>query len=581
MTHAQLFFLLFAVLGGLTLFIYGMSVMTDGLKRAAGARLRVLLSATTRNRFSGLTLGTLLGFIAHSGPTLVMLLGFVNAGLITLPEAMAPMIGANIGTTLSMQMVSFHLNDYCYFIMVVGFALRFVSRTDTIKYAGQALLGFGLLFLGMSTMSGEIAPHRDLIAPWLSHIHGDTLRGLLAGVALATLLTTLLQSSGAVIGMCFVLAKAGVFTGLEQIYPVVLGAHIGTCSTALLGAMGAGIDARRTAVAHLAFNLIGVALAIAGAPWLIRWIERTATDLTHQTANLHTGVMLATGLLILPVSGLFARGIRLLTPSKQAPAEPSFLNESLLLFPEQALAAALRELKRVTRICARSFRLAADAFFDPKRRLVRSIKLNENIVDEIKKSMKAYLSQLTERILSRRQAIMTVHLNRCITDIERIGDHIDELCDISVRRAKIPDALFDHATLEMLFDLYADAEKVLRLVIESLEPEQAEFQGLAENILAARNNYMERSLNARAAFTEKMAAHETPPIQGIFFHEYLACLDRIVKHAKAIALVEKQPYFWIKRKKLMYTAEEAPDFTPPPLVDPKDYLDKLQAENYL
>ncbi|HBA83359.1 MAG TPA: hypothetical protein DCZ95_04610 [Verrucomicrobia bacterium] len=581
MPYKEIFFLVFAIFGGLTLFMYGMSVMTEGLRLAAGARLRAILSHTTRSRPAGLLLGTVLGFVAHSGPTLVMLIGFVNAGLITLPEAIAPMLGANVGTTLSMQMISFHLNDYSYFIMAVGFLLRCTARKTWQKYAGQALLGFGMLFLGMDAMSRAIAPHRDLIAPWLSHVHGDTLRGLLTGVLISTLLTIAVQSSGAVIGMCFVLTQAGVFVHLEQVYPIVLGAHIGTCTTALLGSIGASIEARRVAFSHLYFNVFGVLVAIAAAPWFIRAIERSAADLVHQTANLHTAVMIVAAVLILPVSSWFAGLVRWTIRSKLPPPKPSFLDEKLIPFPEQALAAAIQELQRVMQICAKSFRLTAEIFFEPERRKVLTVKLNENVIDDIKKAMKAYLEKLTLLHLSRRQAILLVYLTRCITDIERIGDHIDELCDISIRRSRVVAARFDHATLEVIFDLYKAAEKVLRLVIDSLKPDQPDFQMLAETILNARNDYMEKSLNARASFMERLAEHQCPPIQGIYFHEYLACLDRIVKHAKTIALVEKQPFFWIKRKKLRYLGNEAPDYTPPPLADPRDFLDKLQSESYL
>lgn len=571
----------FALIGGMALFLFGMHVMTEGLRRAAGNRLRTLLARTTGNPLAGLGLGTALGFLAHSGPTMVMLIGFVNAGLMTLEQSIPPVLGANLGTSLSMQLISFRLGEWCFGAIGLGFLVSTLAPQPTARDLGRALLGFGLLFLGMTTMGGAVEPHRDLVRPWLAGIHGDTLRGMLGGIAVSALVTALVQSSGATIGLCFVLARAGVFTHLEQVFPIVLGAHIGTCSMALLGAIGTNIRARRTAAAHLLFNLVGVTLAVAASSVVIRVIARTSPDLVRQTANLHTGVMLAASLLVLPMSPLLAKALAALLRSRRPEPEPSYLDPALLRFPEKAICAAIQELQRVTKVCARSFRLDTDIFFNPAPRAVQTIRINEAMVDEIKRAMRSFLADLTRRYLSRRQAVLIQHLNRCMTDIERIGDHVDTLCDISLRRHRIREARFDRPALNLLFSLYLAAERVLHLVIESLNPHLPDIQAMAQAILEARNEYMEQSLSAKATFMERIASHELPPIQGMFFNEYVSTFDRIVKHAKTIALIEKQPFFWIKRRKLQRLAEEAPDYAPPPTADAHDYLDRLQSEDYL
>lgn len=581
MTPGEIIFLSLTILGGLALFIFGMNIMSEGLQLAAGSRLRTVLSSTTRNCVAGITLGTILGFVAHSGPAVVMLVSFINAGLMSLAESIPPMMGANIGTSLSMQLISFQLGKYCYAAIGIGLLIQISVPHVATKNMGRALLGFGLLFLGMNTISQAIEPHRDIIAPVLSSIHGDTMQGMLTGIVFSTLITTLLQSSGATIGTCFALASAGIFTSIEQVYPIVLGAHIGTCTTALLGAIGTNIDARRAAISHLVFNVIGVILAAAAAPFFIRALQYSSPDLVHQTANLHTSVMVVTALIVLPVSPSFAHLITKLVPSNKPPPQPSFLDSKLIEYPEKAIYAAIAELQRVTRICARSFRLSIDILFQVKRKEVQQIKLNENIVDEIKKAMKDYLGKLTRRHLSRRQAIIIQHLNRCMADIERIGDHIDEVCDVSIRRRKISQARFNRESLELLFSLYEAANRVLHLVIQSLNPDNQDFQGMAQSILLARDEYVEKSINAKSAFTERIANHEFPPIVGMFFSEYSSAFDRIVKHAKTVALAEKQPYFWIKRKKLDRMEEKAPAYNPPPLTDAHDFLDRLHSEEYL
>ena len=581
MSPREIVMLVFAVLGGLALFILGMNLMTDGLRGASGSGLRTLLARATRNRLAGVALGTILGTLVQSSAVTVMLVGFINAGLMTLAQSVPPMLGANIGTTLSMQLISFKLGEYCYLAIALGFLLQFASPSPRARELGRAILGFGLIFLGMNIMGDAIRPHRDLFARVLAGIRGDTLAGMVRGAVIATLATAVIQSSGALIGMCFALITAGVFTALEDVYPVVIGANIGTCATALLGSIGTNIEARRSAVAHLLFNVLGSIVAIVFAPLFLRLAAWTSADLIHQTANVNTAVMLVRALLVFPITGLYARFVTWIVPSRRSPPQPSFLDGQLVEYPEKAICAAISEIRRVTRICARSLRLNMDVLLQVDRRKVQAIKLNENVVDEIKRAMKDYLATLARRHLSRRQAIIIQHLNRCMADVERIGDHIDEICDISVRRAKVPLARFDHAALELLFQLYESADKVLHLVIESLDPENPDFQGQAQAILLARDEYAEKSLNAKAQFTERIASHDVPPIAGMFFSEYVAAFDRIVKHGKTIALAEKQPYFWIKRKKLERMAEEAPEYKPPPLSDPHDFLDRLHSEEYL
>lgn len=582
MTGRDIFMLAFTVLGGLSLFIFGMGIMTDGLRKAAGERLRVVLGRTTRNRLAGLGLGTTLGTLVQSSATTVMLVGFVNAGLMSLEQTVAPMLGANIGTTLSMQFVSLKLGDYCFVAIACGLILSFAGTNRAMRDCGRSLLGFGLLFLGMNVMSDAIKPHRAELAPILQSIDGSTLGGTLRGLLIAAALTGIWQSSGATIGICFALISAGVFTGLHQVFPIVLGAHIGTCVTALLGSIGTNVEARRSAVSNLLFNILNVGLAVAVRPFLLRTIPLTTPDLIHQTANLHTAAMLMCAIPLLPFARWYAAFVRLIVPSRGLRPEPSYLDTTVRAYPEQALVAAIRELQRVTRICTRSLHLAAHVLlFDYNRKTLQKIKRNEVIVDEIKRAMREYLGTLARHYLSRRQTVLVQHIDRCITEIERIGDHIDSIADVSVKRKDNPSALVDQESLGWLVDLYKQAERVLQLVIESLNPDVDNFQSAAGTILAARDAYAANSLVTRNAFAEKVVEHAVTPLAALYFAEYVASLDRIVRHAKVIALAQKHPDFWIKRKKLRRQAEDVAELVPPDPVDPHDYLDKLQAEDYL
>ncbi len=195
--------------------------MTNGLREAAGSRLRAMLSKTTSHRLSGITLGTFCGFLVHSSATAVMLVGFVNAGLMTLAQAVPPMLGANIGTTLSMQVISLKLDEYCFLAIGTGFLLQMLIPSSTIKHAGRIILGFGILFLGMKVMKESIYPYLAMFQSFLVFVDGRTLLGMLFGLAVFAGITAIIQSSSATIGMCCAMISAGAMTGLQEVYPIV------------------------------------------------------------------------------------------------------------------------------------------------------------------------------------------------------------------------------------------------------------------------------------------------------------------------------------------------------------------------
>jgi len=577
------FFLLFRVCGGLALFIFGMHVMTEGLRKAAGNRLRTILTKATRNGGAGITLGTSLGFLVQSSASTVMLVGFINAGLMTLAQSVPVMLGANIGTTLSMILISFKLSAYCFFAITLGFLLQIAFPNEKVKAGGQSLLGLGLLFLGMSTMSEAIYPYREVLAPLLAHVDGRTWSGALLGVGLATAITAIIQSSGATIAMAFAMISAGVITDLSGAYPIILGANIGTCMTALLGSIGTNIQARRSAISHLTFNVMSAAFGLLTAPLFYRFIPLLTDELRSQAAYANTLKMVLSALIILPFYPLFAKLVTWITPSKRAMPEPSRLDDELLDHPEQAIGAAILELRRVAGMCAQSLFQTTELFRAIKRSAIQEIVLNESSINAIKLSMTDYLNDMTRHYLSKRQTVMIQHIDHCMSNLERIGDHIDRLREIAQARVKIPLARFDEEMITQLFGLFASASKVLHLVIESLDPEKKDFQKVAEEILQARDEYMALSMEANSLLLDKVARQGVglAPVAGIYFNYYVVTLNRIVKHAKTIALVQSHPDFWIKRKKLKRVAAEAPNYELPKLIDITDHLDKLQSEDYL
>lgn len=577
--ESGVFFTVMAVFGGLALFLLGMSLMTQGLRAAAGSRLRLILSRAGRSPSAGMGLGTLLGFLVHSSAATAMLVAFVNAGLTTLPAAVPVVFGANLGTTLSMQLISFKLGEFAYFVIAVGFAVRMAGRTERSREIGNALLGFGLIFLGMNVMSDSIRPYRDDLRPLLQGVNSASLLGMIYGIGLSVAITVIIQSSGATIGMCFALIQADVFTDLSQAFPIILGAQIGTCITAILASIGTNIEARRTAVSHLLFNLIGTVVVLPLVGPVQSLMAFTSPDLLRQTANLNTFLAVGKTVIVLPFIMPFVRLVRFSTPSSSKMPETSHLDPELLPRPEEAIYAAIRELRRVAMVCSRSLRANGQLLlfrYDPAT--IQRIRLNEQVINAIKISMREYLEEMTHRYLSKRQAMLVQHLDRCIVEIERIGDHVEYLCDLSLQRRNDPEKLFRTESFEHLFDLFEKAQLVMSLVIESLDPENPDFQEAAKRVMAARDAYMAASVETKNTFHELVAAKEETALAGIYYNRYIISFDRIVKHAKIVALAEQQPTFWIKRKKLGRVAPGLPKREPIKLADPSDYIARLHEE---
>ncbi|MBN1510578.1 MAG: Na/Pi cotransporter family protein [Phycisphaerae bacterium] len=562
--------------GGLAVFLLGMSMMTGGLRELAETRVRRLLGRLIRFRFAGLGLGVALGFLAHSSGASALCVGLVHAGLMSLAEAVPPMLGAGVGTSLSMQLISFRLGDYSYLLIACGFLLRIMLPRER-RDAGTALLGFGLLFLGMQTLSAAIEPHRNALTPLLAGVDGSRWPGLLAGIGAGLLVTLVVQSSGATIGIGFVLCRSGVLTELVQIYPLLLGAQVGTCITALLACIGTHINARRAALAHLVYRVLNAALAAAAAPLILGAARWTSDDLVRQAANANTLVMLAGAAVFLPLARPLAGLTRVVWPSRHAEPRTSFLDEALLDRPESAAAAAIRELQRTAYICLASFRSNAVLILRPDRRAAATVKLNEETVNRIKARMRDYLGSLAGRRLSRRQAILIQYLDRCMSHLERISDHIDALGDLSRQRHQQSAIRFDRPTLRQLFSLYREVERVLGLVIESLDAELKLFDDTAEDIVESRRAIREKVGTFNHYLIEKLALHELAPIAGIYLNRYVTLLNRIVRHADAIAAVELKPDFFIKASKLDRVVPREESRPLPPPEDPEAYLDSLHA----
>jgi phosphate:Na+ symporter len=425
----------------------------------------------------------------------------------------------------------------------------------------------------MSTISGAITPHRDAFVPLFEHINGATPGGMLRGILLATAVTGIIQSSGAMMGMSFALIQAGVITGLPGVFPIIIGANIGTCVTALLGSIGTNIEARRSAVSHLLFNIFSGLAAALTAPLFYRWIPLLPGDLVHQAANANTVKMILTALAVLPFAPLHAALIRRLTPSKQPAPQPSFLDERFIPAPEQAIHAAMRELQRTVNVCRESLQLDRALLDHPDKKAVRTVYQNEKTIDAVKLAFRDYLALITSRVLSRRQTVLIQHLDRCIVEIERIGDHLKVLCNLTGKLRPYAKYRFFLSCRRQLEELSAQVSVILGNLSISLDPEHENYEAFAERILAARADYVRKSAAAKDLITGQAGKRNLPPLLGLYLHESVMTFDKIAKHCKAIAGAQKKPFFWLKQSRLSRLAGEYTEQKISEELDSGDYLD--------
>jgi len=309
--------LIIGLLGGLALFIYGMERMSEGMQKMAGNRMRSILAALTHNQIMGLTVGAFITMIIQSSSaTTVMLVSFVQAGLMSFTQSLGVILGGGIGATVTGQLIAFKLTDYALLMIFIGAVIRMFAKQERMRNVGEIILGFGILFYGMKLMSDTMKPLRDYPA------FIDALRNLenpLLGLLVGILLTALIQSSGAFIGILIVLAQHHLIT-LEAGIPLVLGSNIGTCVTAGLASIGTSREAKRVALAHVVFKIVGVLLFIFWVPAFAGLIRTIGAGLSSGTArdiaNAHTIFNISIGLLFLPVTTLFNRLIIAILPDK-------------------------------------------------------------------------------------------------------------------------------------------------------------------------------------------------------------------------------------------------------------------------
>jgi phosphate:Na+ symporter len=524
---------LLALFGGMALLLYGIQLTGDGLQRAAGARLRGLLTGLSRNRVLAVASGAAVtAVLQSSSATTVMLIGFVAAGLMAFRQTLGVILGADIGTTLTVQLIAFRITDYALGLVGAGFTVIFLARRRVVKDVGQAVLGFGLMFLGLKLILDGVAPLKTnpLAMQLLAAVADNPLGAVLA----AAVFSALVHSSAATIGLTLALATGGLIE-LDGAVAIVLGANIGTCATALMASIGATAEAKRVATAHIAFKVLGAAIVFPFIAPLSALVAATAADPARQIANAHTFFNLGISLLFLPFTPWAARAIEAMVPEDQAGETPfrvRYLDERALGQPALALGQATRETLRMADIVQGMLRDVVTVFRTDDQELLDDVERRDDQVDFLEREVKLFLARLEPEAVGPDLSREAIGLISVIGNLENIGDIIDKNLIELARKKLYQGRRFSEAGWAEILEFHGMVAKNLETAIAAFA---AGDRALAQDVLDQRPAMRQRERELRESHLARLRAGLAESLETSEIHlDVLTNLKRISSHVSAL-----------------------------------------------
>lgn len=519
---------------GLALFLFGMNMMSSNLEKAAGSGLRKMLNALTRNKYLGLLVGALFTMVIQSSSaTTVMAVGLVNAGLMNLTQSIGVIFGANIGTTITAQLIAFKLTKAAPVLLFAGVGMSLFLRKKTVQRIGFVVLGFGLLFFGLNTMSSSMKPLRELQAfkDLMVQLKGPL--GILAG----TLITTIIQSSSASVGILQALAMQGLI-GIDSAIFIVLGTNIGTCITAILASIGTSKNAKRAALIHLMFNvlgstlMIGIVYALPVTSWVESW---SPGDVSRQIANSHLMFNVLATAIFLPMSSLFVKVAKKMIPGEEPMREPQklmYIEDHLFATPTIVVAQVIKEVERMGEIAVKNIKNAVQAFIKKDQKLVEEVFSNEEVIDFLNHEITRYLVKANQLDLSPGDAKLVGAMYHVINDLERIGDHAENIAEFAQSRidSNLP---FSSKAMEELNDM---SEKVFNLLQSSIDIfVSSDAKKAKEEIAPLEQEIDDLEKLHRQEHIDRLNCGTCSPRSGTIFIEILSNLERVADHSTNVA----------------------------------------------
>ncbi len=525
------------LMGGLGLFLYGMKLMSDGLEKVAGAKMRSVLEFFTKNRFVGMLVGVLFtAIIQSSSATTVMVVSFVNSGLMNLMQAAGVIMGANIGTTVTSQLISFNLSEWAPLFVMIGVVMSSFCKDQKVIRFGEVVLGFGILFMGLSTMSSSMAVLKE--SPTITQLLGSLENHYLA-ILMGFLITAVLQSSSATVGIVLLLASQGLLD-ISICFFIILGCNIGSCVSALLASLGGKQDAKRAAWIHFLFNIVGsililLILTVALDP-ITGFIEHiSGYNPAREVANAHTIIKVVEVIILFPFIQWIVKLTYRIVPGKEQVGEEGmkleYIGEKNVFSPATAVFDATRELERMGYMAVDNLKRAMDGLLDLDEKKIRKVYEVEKYIDHLNEAITDYLVELNQTTIPVDDARSIGGLFHVANDIERIGDHAENVADAAQMR------------IEQNLDISAQAREsltemlgmVVQITTYALDMFSNNNQEHMQEILDLEDQVDEMERRLQQDHVDRLTRHECTPASGMIYSDIVSGLERVSDHATNIA----------------------------------------------
>jgi len=540
MTEFNITEILVQIIGGLALFLYGMNVMGEGLQKSAGDRMKSIIEALTRNRIMAVFVGMVVtAIIQSSSATTVMVVGLVNAGIMNLSQSVGIIMGADIGTTITAQLVSINLTALAPFSIALGVIINLSSKNPKVKQYAEILIGFGILFMGMDIMKSACKPLRSY-EPFTNLLTrfgtGSPIDTLLA-IGTGFLVTAVIQSSSATTGIMIALAGAGLLS-IESAFPVLLGANIGTCVTALLSSIGTKRVAKRAALIHLTIKVIGTmifALFLSGITVSI--VHRLSDNPARQIAWAHTLFNVINTMILLPFAPLLVKFVFKILPQQDTSEEKDYvlaLDDRILETPYIALEQIKNEITIMGRLAETSVYDAMEGFINSDSKKVSKVFKHEKRINLMEEEILEYLVKLSNASISPEQRESIDALFHTVNDIERLGDHAENIAELAEYKMKNQLKFSTEAT-EELHGIYNAAVKALSIAVKSI---QIEDENEATKVIDIEANIDVLEKDLRKKHIKRLTDGKCHPKSSVLFLEVISNIERIGDHAMNIAEIQ-------------------------------------------
>ncbi|MEG0481447.1 MAG: Na/Pi cotransporter family protein [Clostridium sp.] len=524
MNILEMFVVLF---GGLGLFLYGMNMMGDGLQNIAGDKLKGFFEKLTSNPIKGILTGAIItAIIQSSSATTVMVVGFVNAQLMNLFQSTALIMGANIGTTITSQLITLDIMGIIPIFIGGGAITVLFAKKDNVKQIGSIILGFGILFFGMDIMKDSMAPleQSPVFIDMLKALDGNMFLGLLTGMVM----TAILQSSSATTGILIALAGTGI-VNITMIIPILFGCNIGTCVTSLISSIGTSKTARKAAVIHLLFNSIGTIIFLplfSVLAWMVTELPVIGSDnVERQIANAHTIFNIVNTVILIPFIPLLVKWANKIIKGEDETERygTKYIDERLLETPSIAIAQTVKDIERMGNKAKENLGVAMEAFKTGNEDIIEKAYKNESLINKLEEDITQYLVEISKLDLSEKDSTRVVDLLHMVNDIERIADHADNIADFATHKAKKKVEMSEGAAKELqdMVDLVQKSLDISLGLLGKLDEKKLEEVMFIEK----KVDYMERDL--RKSHIGRLNAGVCNALVGTMYLDIISNLERI------------------------------------------------------